>query len=143
MIASIDDTRNILLQLTSNATTLWLVVLSYCKRCEAIAPQPFLDLHHMIELRGPIKSSFLFATMVVLLLLKVADADARDIRWLREDRQNADQEMPRRQSEQWPQGQQKSESVDRRPEGRMSAEERRQLRQDVRDAGREIYPRRR
>lgn len=96
----------------------------------------------MIELRGPIKSSFLFATMVVVLLLTVADAGARDIRWLREDRQNAGQEMPRRQSEQWPQGQQKSESADRRPEGRMSAEERRQLRQDVRDAGREIYPRR-
>jgi len=81
--------------------------------------------------------------IVLALILPVTDAIARDIRWLREEQGNAGREQSRGQQEQWQQPRQQSGATpERRPEQRMSPEERRQLRRDIRDAGREIYPRR-
>lgn len=84
-----------------------------------------------------------FAVWLALALVLTAfDASARDIRWLREEQGNAGREQQRPMPEPWQQRQQAGPGEERRPEQRMSPEERRQLRRDIRDAGREIYPRR-
>lgn len=80
--------------------------------------------------------------LALALVLMTHEASARDIRWLRDEQGNAGREQPRQQPEPWQQRQQAGSDADRRQEQRMSPEERRQLRRDIRDAGREIYPRR-
>lgn len=96
----------------------------------------------MIDSRVVVKGSVAVVTMLALVL-PIADAYAKDIRWLREEQVNVDREQPRGRPEQWQQGNQQGTGAERRPEQRMSPDERRQLRRDVRDAGREIYPSRR
>lgn len=96
----------------------------------------------MIDSRVVVKGSIAVVTMLALVL-PIADAYAKDIRWLREEQVNVDREQPRGRPEQWQQGDQRGSAAERRPERRMSPDERRQLRRDVRDAGREIYPSRR
>lgn len=96
----------------------------------------------MIDSRVVIKSSVAVVTMLALVL-PIANAYAKDIRWLREEQGNVDREQQRRRPEQWQQGGQQGTAAERRPEQRMSPDERRQLRRDIRDAGREIYPSRR
>lgn len=95
----------------------------------------------MIDLRFLSKGGVAVA-VVFALVFPLTDAIAKDIRWLREEQGNAGRDQPRRQPEQWQQRQQSGAETERRPERRMSPEERRQLRRDIRDAGREIYPRR-
>jgi len=96
----------------------------------------------MIDSRVVVKGSVAVVTMLALVL-PIADASAKDIRWLREEQGNVNREQPRGRPEQWQQGNQQGTGAERRPERRMSPDERRQLRRDVRDAGREIYPSRR
>lgn len=81
-----------------------------------------------------------FVLTVLTLLLPLADACAKDIRWLREEQGGAAREQQRGQARQ---RLQQGPDAERRQERRMSPEERYQLRRDIRDAGREIYrPRR-
>ena len=96
----------------------------------------------MIDSRVVVKGGLAVVTMLALAL-PIADAYAKDIRWLREEQGNVNREQPRGRPEQWQQGNQQGTGAERRPERRMSPDERRQLRRDVRDAGREIYPSRR
>ncbi len=96
----------------------------------------------MIDSRVVVKCGLAVMTMFALAL-PIADAYAKDIRWLREGQGNVDREQQRRRSEPGQQGYQQGAGAERRPERRMSLEERRQLRRDIRDAGREIYPERR
>lgn len=91
----------------------------------------------MIDSRVVVKGG---ATVLMMLTLvfPMASAYAKDIRWLREEQGSQNREQPRR-----PQEQKQDAEAERRQERRMSPEERRQLRRDIRDAGREIYPPRR
>ena len=94
----------------------------------------------MIDLRVLVRGSFAVAMMLAQIFL-VVDAQAKDIRWLREEQGAKGREQSRRQEAQsWPQRQQKGAGEGRRAEQRVAQDERRQLRRDIRDAGREIYP---
>lgn len=96
----------------------------------------------MIDSRVVLKGS-VAVVMMLALVFPIADAYAKDIRWLREEQGNIDREQQRRKPEQWQQDYRQGTGAEPRPERRMSPEERRQLRRDIRDAGREIYPPRR
>lgn len=97
----------------------------------------------MINLRVFVRGSLAVAIMLAQIY-PIVDAHARDIRWLREEQGAKGREQSQRQAQEpWQPRQQRGAEQTRRPEQRMSEDERQQLRRDIRDAGREIYPPRR